>query len=69
MKKNNLFGEWLLVVSVPSVILILMETLVELVKKSNLFLAILTIASFGLLYFAELYSLVLRTLEALGFNE
>jgi len=58
--------EWLLVIFVPSVTLLLGEAFAEALKEVNLIWAILLIVVVGLLYFAELYSLVIRTLEKFG---
>jgi hypothetical protein len=68
MVKENLFGEWLLVVFVPSITLLLGRTLVDLMKEINLFLALFLVGVIALLYLAELYSLVRRTLEKFGVN-
>jgi|GEM_PF-5288905 len=66
MVKENLLMEWLLVIFVPSVTLLLGEAFAEALKEVNLIWAILLIVVVGLLYFAELYSLVIRTLEKFG---
>lgn len=66
MMKPNLFGEWLLVIFVPSITLLLGESLAQALKEINLFWAIVLIIVMGLLYFAELYSLVARTFKKFG---